>query len=158
MGQGRSRLRCLWFNATYLQDKFKPGQMIALYGKVEEDQRSRELQIVQLLILKFWETLRISGEDGAGNAAEKKRCRVAGDWADRSDLTKRLGRLTPRWFRKAIRTAPDQPNARAGGSDSSRGARPLGGSSRCCAALLNVHRPEPGESFDVLAVVTHTGA
>src|SRR5262252_7096303 len=25
--QKRSRLRCLWFNATYLQDKFKPGQM-----------------------------------------------------------------------------------------------------------------------------------
>ena len=47
VGQGRARLRCLWFNATYLQDKFKPGQMIALYGKVEEDQRSRELQIIQ---------------------------------------------------------------------------------------------------------------
>lgn len=47
VGQGRARLRCLWFNATYLQDKFTPGQLIALYGKVEEDQRSRELQIVQ---------------------------------------------------------------------------------------------------------------
>src|SRR5579872_2070654 len=47
VGQGRSRLRCLWFNATYLQDKFQPGQMIALYGKVEEDQRTRELQIIQ---------------------------------------------------------------------------------------------------------------
>src|SRR6478736_1365764 len=40
VGQGRARLRCLWFNATYLQDKFKPGQMIALYGKVEEAQRT----------------------------------------------------------------------------------------------------------------------
>src|SRR5499427_10072958 len=47
VGQGRARLRCLWFNATYLQDKFVPGQLIALYGKVEEDQRSRELQIIQ---------------------------------------------------------------------------------------------------------------
>lgn len=47
IGQGRARLRCLWFNAAYLRDKFKPGQMIALYGKVEEDQRSREVQIVQ---------------------------------------------------------------------------------------------------------------
>src|SRR5215469_15004467 len=27
--EGRARLRCLWFNASYLQDKFKPGQMIA---------------------------------------------------------------------------------------------------------------------------------
>src|SRR5579863_9138954 len=47
VGQGRSRLRCLWFHATYLQDKFKPGQLIALYGKVEQDQRSGELQIMQ---------------------------------------------------------------------------------------------------------------
>src|SRR5271168_5442501 len=44
VGQGRSRLRCLWFNAAYLQDKFKPGQLIALYGKVEQDSRSGELQ------------------------------------------------------------------------------------------------------------------
>src|SRR5881275_1872918 len=47
VGQGRAKLRCLWFNATYLQDKFVPGQLIALYGKVEEDQRTRELQIIQ---------------------------------------------------------------------------------------------------------------
>src|ERR1700739_1028297 len=26
VGQGRPRLKCLWFNATHLQDKFKPGQ------------------------------------------------------------------------------------------------------------------------------------
>ena len=40
VGQGRNRLKCLWFNATYLQDKFKPGELIALYGKVEPS-RSR---------------------------------------------------------------------------------------------------------------------
>src|SRR4030088_1405996 len=37
VGQGRSRLRCIWFHGAYLQDKFKPGQMVALYGKVEQD-------------------------------------------------------------------------------------------------------------------------
>src|SRR5947209_6798545 len=45
VGQGRSRLKCLWFHATYLRDKFKPGELIALYGKVEQDERSGELQI-----------------------------------------------------------------------------------------------------------------
>src|SRR5216683_2465990 len=44
VGQGRSKLKCLWFNATYLQGKFEPGQLIALYGKVEEDPRNHELQ------------------------------------------------------------------------------------------------------------------
>src|SRR5579864_5432903 len=66
VGQGRSRLRCLWFNATYLQDKFIPGQMIALYGKVEEDPRSRELQIIQPQI----EMLGDASADG--NGVEKK--------------------------------------------------------------------------------------
>ena len=46
-GQGRTKIRCLWFNASYLQDRFKPGQLIALYGKVEQDLRTRELQLVQ---------------------------------------------------------------------------------------------------------------
>src|SRR5438132_3223909 len=40
VGQGRSRLKCLWFHGTYLQDKFKAGEMIALYGKVEQDSHS----------------------------------------------------------------------------------------------------------------------
>src|SRR6201997_3467736 len=48
VGQGRARLRCMWFNATYLQGKFTAGQMVALYGKVEEN-RDGELQIVQPL-------------------------------------------------------------------------------------------------------------
>src|SRR5690349_18608833 len=64
IGQGRARLRCLWFNATYLRDKFTPGQMIALYGKVEEDQRTRELQIIQ-------PQFEILGESD-GDGAEKK--------------------------------------------------------------------------------------
>jgi ATP-dependent DNA helicase RecG len=36
VGDGRKTLKCVWFNGTYLRDRFKPGQMLALYGKVEE--------------------------------------------------------------------------------------------------------------------------
>src|SRR3977135_2847 len=46
VGQGRNRLKCLWFHATYLQNRFQAGQMVALYGKVEQD-RDGELQIIQ---------------------------------------------------------------------------------------------------------------
>ncbi len=35
VGQGLGTLKAMWFRGTYLQDKFKPGQMIALYGKLE---------------------------------------------------------------------------------------------------------------------------
>src|SRR5438128_8058697 len=44
-GQGRARLKCLWFNAAYLKDKFQPGQMLALYGRVELNRG--ELQLIQ---------------------------------------------------------------------------------------------------------------
>ena len=35
VGQGLTSLKCMWFNGSYLRDKFKPGQMVALYGKLE---------------------------------------------------------------------------------------------------------------------------
>ena len=67
-GQGRTRLKCLWFNATYLRDKFKPGQVVALYGKVEADNRSGELQIIQ----PQFEILEEPSENGSTDAAEQR--------------------------------------------------------------------------------------
>src|SRR5947209_16475639 len=66
-GQGRTRLKCIWFNGTYLQGKFKPGQMVALYGKFDVD-CSGELQIVQ----PQFEILGDPGEEGASEATEQK--------------------------------------------------------------------------------------
>ena len=144
VGQGRARLRCLWFNATYLQDKFQPGQMIALYGKVEEDARSRELQIVQ-------PQFEMLGDSGDGeNGAEKKAAeslevgRIVPIYESAGQ-----GKLTPRWFRRAIRTAldnltPELPDAIPAIVRSRMGLI----SPR--AALWNVHWPEPGESLQDL--------
>src|SRR6266571_2912775 len=67
-GQGRSRLRCIWFNGTYLKDRFKPGQMVALYGKVEEDPYGGELQLVQ----PQFEILGDSTDDGSSDGTEQK--------------------------------------------------------------------------------------
>jgi ATP-dependent DNA helicase RecG len=145
VGQGRARLRCLWFNATYLEDKFKPGQMIALYGKVEEDQRSRELQIMQ----PQFEILGDASGDGENGAGKKA--------AESLEIGRIVpiyesvgqGRLTPRWFRRAIRTALDNLTAEL--------PEPLPAAVRARlglisprAAFWNVHWPEPGESFQDL--------
>src|ERR1700690_358321 len=46
-GQGRAKLKCIWFNAAYLLHRFKPGQIVALYGKVEQDHYGGELQLTQ---------------------------------------------------------------------------------------------------------------
>jgi ATP-dependent DNA helicase RecG len=145
VGQGRARLRCMWFNATYLRDKFKPGQMIALYGKVEEDQRSHELQIVQ-------PQFEILGDpsDDSESGAEKKA-------AESLEIGRIVpiyesigqGRLTPRWFRRAIRTALDNLTPDL--------LDPIPAAVRAHLGLIsprsafwNVHWPEPGESFEDL--------
>jgi ATP-dependent DNA helicase RecG len=35
LGQGLGTVKCIWFHGTYLKDKFKLGQMVAVYGKLE---------------------------------------------------------------------------------------------------------------------------
>jgi ATP-dependent DNA helicase RecG len=35
VGQGIDTVKCMWFHGKYLQDKFRVGQMVALYGKLE---------------------------------------------------------------------------------------------------------------------------
>ena len=140
VGQGRSRLRCLWFNATYLQDKFIPGQLIALYGKVEEDQRSRELQIIQ----PQFEILGDSADSG-DKGAEKKAAESL-EIGRIVPIYEGTGRLTSKWFRRIIRTAlenltPDLPEAIPAATRAHLGLI----SPR--AAIWNVHWPEPGESL-----------
>ena len=142
VGQGRARLRCLLFNATYLQDKFKPGQMIALYGKVEEDQRSRELQIIQ-------PQFEILGDSSDGENGAEKKAAESLEIGRIVPIYEAIGRLTPRWFRRAIRTAldnltPDLPDPIPAAVRAHLGLI----SPR--AALWNVHWPEPGESFEDL--------
>jgi ATP-dependent DNA helicase RecG len=140
VGQGRAKLRCLWFNATYLQGKFTAGQMIALYGKVEQDQRSRELQIVQ-------PQFEILGDPAdAGESAIEAKAAQSLEIGRIVPIYEATGKLTPRWFRRIIRTAldnltPDLPDPIPAAVRSHLGLI----SPR--EALWNVHWPEPGESL-----------
>jgi ATP-dependent DNA helicase RecG len=96
-GQGRARLKCLWFNATYLKDKFQPGQVVALYGKVQEDRG--ELRLVQ----PQFEILGELEGDAEQKAAESLEIgRIVPIYESAGQ-----GRLTSRWFRRNIRKALD---------------------------------------------------
>jgi ATP-dependent DNA helicase RecG len=142
VGQGRSRLKCIWFNAAYLQDRFQAGQMLALYGKVEED-RDGGLQIVQ----PQFEVLGDIYEAGGADEAEKKAAasleigRIVPIYESTGQ-----GKLTPRWFRRIIRFAlenlnPDLPDpipAAVRGHLSLASPR---------EALFKIHWPDAGESF-----------
>ena len=142
VGQGRTRLKCIWFNAAYLQDRFQAGQMVALYGKVEED-RDGQLQIIQ----PQFEILGDIYEEGGADEAEKKAAasleigRIVPIYESTGQ-----GKLTPRWFRHIIRGAlenlsPDLPD-------------PIPAAVRAHLslvspreALFKVHWPDAGESF-----------
>jgi ATP-dependent DNA helicase RecG len=142
VGQGRSKLRCLWFHGTYLQDKFKPGQLIALYGKVEQDSRSGELQIVQ----PQFEMLGDAGTDGADDkaAASLEVGRIVPIYESAGQ-----GRVTARWFRRVIRTALDDltPDLAETIPPAVRERLALVSERE---ALWKVHWPEAGESFEDL--------
>ena len=40
VGQGLNTVKCMWFHGEYLRDKFRVGQMVALYGRVEASRSS----------------------------------------------------------------------------------------------------------------------
>src|SRR5947208_12665872 len=94
-GQGRSRLRCIWFNGTYLKDKFQPGQMVALYGKVEDNRGELELRQPQFEIIGEGEE---EAEQKVAQSLEIGRIVPIYDSAGQ-------GRLTARWFRRVIHAA-----------------------------------------------------
>ncbi len=47
VGQGISSMKCLWFHGTWLRDKFQPGQMVALFGKIEPSRSGRGFKMMQ---------------------------------------------------------------------------------------------------------------
>jgi ATP-dependent DNA helicase RecG len=142
VGQGRSKLKCLWFNATYLQDKFKPGQLIALYGKVEQDSRSGELQIIQPQFEMLGDAPGETADDKAAASLEVGRIVPIYESAGQ-------GRVTARWFRRVIRTALEELTPELAETIPAAVRERLALVSPR-EALWKVHWPEAGESFEDL--------
>ncbi len=149
VGQGRTKLKCLWFNAAYLQDRFQAGQMVALYGKVEED-RDCHLQIMQ----PQFEILGDINEEGGADEAEKKAAasleigRIVPIYESTGQ-----GKLTPRWFRRIIRWTLEN----LGPDVLSEPQDPIPAAVRAHLSLVSprealfaVHWPDAGESFNDL--------
>ncbi|HEV2022570.1 MAG TPA: ATP-dependent DNA helicase RecG, partial [Terriglobales bacterium] len=103
--QGTASIKCLWFHATYLKDKFQPGQTVALYGRVEVDKRKRGgLQLIQpqFEILTDPADSEAEAEDAAERAlaASLEVGRIVPIYESAAQ-----GKLTSRWFRRVIRGA-----------------------------------------------------
>jgi len=108
-GQGRSKLKCLWFRGGYLEGKFKPGALVALYGKVEFSTFGRGgLQMLQ----PQFEVLHEPPDDGnpASETEEQQRFQSL-ETGRIVPIYEATGRLNARWFRRIIRNALEQmPN------------------------------------------------
>ena len=96
VGQGRSTLKCIWFNATYLEDKFRAGQLVALYGKVDWSSRGVErLEILQPQFEILHDPHESNEEERKWQTLEVGRIVPIYESAGK-------GRLTARWFRRVI--------------------------------------------------------
>jgi len=112
VGQGRDTLKCIWFNAAYLQDKFRAGMLLALYGKVEAgDRGGHRFQILQPQFEILHDPSQSEGsvEDKKWQSLEVGRIVPIYEAAGN-------GRLTARWFRRVIHgmlenLTPDIPDA-----------------------------------------------
>ncbi len=100
VGQGRDTLKCMWFNATYLQDKFRAGMLLALYGKVEAgDRGGHRFEIIQPQFEILHDPTATHG-NGGGDEPKWQSLEV-GRIVPIYE-TAGNGRLTARWFRRVI--------------------------------------------------------
>jgi len=91
VGQGRHALKCVWFNAPYLNGKFEAGQTVAVYGKVEPSRSSTNIKMIQ----PQFEILPNASDDAQTQMLEVGRI---------TPVYESLGgsRLASRWQRKVI--------------------------------------------------------
>ncbi len=91
VGQGRFALKCIWFNAPYLNGKFQAGQTVAVYGKVEPSRSTSNFKMIQ----PQFEILPDASDDAETRLLEVGRI---------TPVYESLGgsRLASRWQRKVI--------------------------------------------------------
>src|ERR1700757_4441710 len=91
LGQGRLALKCIWFNGTYLKDRFHAGQTVAVFGKVEPSRSTTNLKMIQ----PQFEVLPDESDDAETRLLEVGRL---------TPVYESLGgsRLASRWQRKVI--------------------------------------------------------
>src|SRR5271157_4807438 len=91
VGQGRRALKCIWFNAAYLEGKFHAGHTVAVYGRVEPSRSSQNFKMIQ----PQFEVLPDASDDAETQLLEVGRI---------TPVYESLGgsRLASRWQRKTI--------------------------------------------------------
>jgi ATP-dependent DNA helicase RecG len=103
-------VKCMWFHGTYLKDKFRPGQMIALYGKLEGSRSGNSLNAAPgstrlKMIQPTFEILpeaNATGEDAEFTTLEMGR--IVPVYESLGAKTAWGAKLTSRWHRRIMWT------------------------------------------------------
>ncbi len=152
VGQGTSSVKCIWFNGTYLRDRFKLGQMVALYGPLEASRSGvasgtgARLKMIQ----PQFEILPGPGDKDDGFAMLEVG-RIVPVYETLGGTTAWGAKLTSRWLRRVIWGLFEELGAGAEQGETLPGAmlERLALPGRL-PALRAVHFPEPGTSVTEL--------
>jgi len=141
--QGMKSIACTWFHGGYLKDRFKPGQMLALYGKVETGwgrSSKARLQMMQPQV----EVLGVSDDDPEELITERLENSV--EIGRIVPVYEAIGKLNSRWFRNTMhRVLKDLPHEIPDGLPAAlRQQMHLIGRAE---AFEQAHFPAVGESF-----------
>ncbi len=98
VGQGTSSVKCMWFHGSYLKDRFKLGQMVALYGQMEASRSTiGRLKMIQ----PQFEILPGPGDKDDGFAMLEVG-RIVPVYESLGGTTAWGAKLTSRWLRRVI--------------------------------------------------------
>ncbi|MES2391893.1 MAG: ATP-dependent DNA helicase RecG [Acidobacteriota bacterium] len=103
-------VKCMWFHGTYLRDKFRAGQMIALYGKLEGSRSGNALNALPgstkfKMVQPTFEILpdaNVTGEDAEFTMLEMGR--IVPVYESLGGKTPWGAKLTSRWLRRVMWT------------------------------------------------------
>ncbi len=158
-------VKCLWFHGSYLKDKFRPGQKIALYGKLEGSRSGNSLHAPPgstkfKMVQPTFEILpdsNATGEDAEFTMLEM--ARIVPIYESLGGKTPWGGKLTSRWLRRVMWTIfrelaespknPGAPSPESGGSFMA-GPHPAGGPFMATASSspwVGSHEAHPTETL-----------
>jgi len=149
---GQSTIKCIWFNGSYLRERFRLGQQIAVYGKLEAS-RSGGAGRYKLLQPQF-EVL--PSPDTTGLDAEFSRLetgRIVPVYESLGGTTAWGAKLTSKWTRRVLWSVFEELTETGVEADEtlSRALRERLGFPGRMDALRAIHFPESGASLDQLA-------
>ncbi len=142
VGQNLQTLKCMWFRGGYLKDKFKPGQLVVAYGKVEASRSGHGYKMVQPQVEILPDLPEAAAPEAGGELLEVGRI---------TPIYESLGgnRLHTRWLRRVMHGVLTELGDRVPETLPAKMLERLGLPGRA-RALNEVHFPPAGTPMSML--------